>query len=118
MEEQRYRVIDLLETGGMAEVFRGEALTGEGSGKTVALKRVLPSLADNERFARMFLDEARLGVRLKHPNIVRIFDVGAADGSYFIVMEFIDGVDLKTLLEQLQKHRRRPGVREALFIAM
>jgi serine/threonine protein kinase len=118
MEEQRYRIIDLLETGGMAEVFRGEALNGERSGKAVALKRVLPSLANNERFARMFLDEARLGVRLNHPNIVRIYDVGAADGSYFIVMEFIDGVDLKTLLDQLQKHKRRPGVREALFIAM
>src|SRR4051812_36983457 len=104
MEEQRYRVIGLLEVGGMAEVFRGEALNGEGTGsRPVALKRVLPSLADNERFARMFLDEARLGVRLKHPNIVRTFDVGAADGSYFIVMEFIDGVDLKTLLEQLHK---------------
>lgn len=118
MEEQRYRVIDLLETGGMAEVFRGEALTGERSGEPVALKRVLPSLAHNERFARMFLDEARLGVRLSHPNIVRTFDVGAADGSYFIVMELIDGVDLKTLLDQLQKHKRRPGIREALFIAM
>ena len=118
MEEQRYRVIARLEVGGMAEVFRGEGLSRELAGQPVALKRVLPTLAHNERFVRMFLDEARLGVRLNHPNIVRIFDVGAAGGSYFIVMEFVDGVDLKTLLEQLHKQKRRPGVREALFIAM
>ncbi len=118
MEEQRYRVIARLEVGGMAEVFRGEGLSRELAGQPVALKRVLPSLAHNERFVRMFLDEARLGVRLNHPNIVRIFDVGAAGGSYFLVMEFIDGVDLKTLLEQLHKQKRRPGVREALFIVM
>ncbi len=117
-EEQRYRVTRLLETGGMAEVFLGEALHGERAGNPVALKRVLPNLAHNERFARMFLDEARIGVRLNHPNIVRVFDVGAADGSYFIVMELVDGLDLKSLLDQLQKHKRRPGIREALFIVM
>lgn len=118
MEEQSYRVIARLAVGGMAEVFRGEGLSRELAGQPVALKRVLPSLAHNERFVRMFLDEARLGVRLKHPNIVRIFDVGTASGSYFLVMEFIDGMDLRTLLDQLHKQKRRPGVREALFIAM
>ena len=96
MAEQRYRVIDRLEAGGMAEVFRGEALALQGFKKQVAIKRVLPHLAQNKNFIAMFLDEARLGARLNHANIVTVFDIGAADNTYFIVMEFIDGSNLKS----------------------
>jgi len=71
MAEQRYRVIDRLEAGGMAEVFRGEAASVQGFKKQVAIKRVLPHLAQNKSFIRMFLDEARLGARLNHANISR-----------------------------------------------
>ncbi|MFT3925037.1 MAG: serine/threonine-protein kinase [Myxococcales bacterium] len=118
MAEQRYRVIDRLEAGGMAEVFRGEALSVQGFKKQVAIKRVLPNLAQNKSFIRMFLDEARLGARLNHANIVTVFDIGAADNTYFIVMEFVDGANLKTVLETLKKQGRRPGVKEMLYIGM
>jgi len=118
MAEQRYRVIDRLEAGGMAEVFRGEALSVQGFKKQVAIKRVLPNLAQNKSFIRMFLDEARLGARLNHANIVTVFDIGAADNTYFIVMEFVDGANLKTVLETLKKMGRRPGVKEMLYIGM
>jgi serine/threonine protein kinase len=118
MAEQRYRVIDRLEAGGMAEVFRGEAVSVQGFKKQVAIKRVLPHLAQNKSFIRMFIDEARLGARLNHANIVTVFDIGAADGTYFIVMEFVDGANLKTILEMLKKLGRRPGVKEMLYIAM
>src|SRR5687768_7545537 len=118
MAEQRYRVIDRLEAGGMAEVFRGEAVSVQGFKKQVAIKRVLPHLAQNKSFIRMFIDEARLGARLNHANIVTVFDIGAADGTYFIVMEFVDGANLKAILETLKKLGRRPGVKEMLHIAM
>ena len=118
MAEQRYRVIDRLEAGGMAEVFRGEAVSVQGFKKQVAIKRVLPHLAQNKSFIRMFIDEARLGARLNHANIVTVFDIGAADNTYFIVMEFVDGANLKTVLETLKKIGRRPGVKEMLQIAM
>jgi serine/threonine-protein kinase len=118
MAEQRYRVIDRLEAGGMAEVFRGEAVSVQGFKKQVAIKRVLPHLAQNKSFIRMFIDEARLGARLNHANIVTVFDIGAADNTYFIVMEFVDGANLKTILETLKKLGRRPGVKEMLQIAM
>jgi serine/threonine protein kinase len=118
MAEQRYRVIDRLEAGGMAEVFRGEAVSVQGFKKQVAIKRVLPHLAQNKSFIRMFLDEARLGARLNHANIVTVFDIGAADNTYFIVMEFVDGANLKALLETLKKLGRRPGVKEMLHIGM
>ncbi len=118
MAEQRYRVIDRLEAGGMAEVFRGEALSVQGFKKQVAIKRVLPHLAQNKSFIRMFLDEARLGARLTHANIVTVFDIGAADNTYFIVMEFVDGANLKHVLETLKKLGQRPGVKELLYIGL
>ena len=118
MAEQRYRVIDRLEAGGMAEVFRGEALSVQGFKKQVAIKRVLPHLAQNKSFIRMFLDEARLGARLNHANIVTVFDIGAADNTYFIVMEFVDGANLKHVLETLKKLGKRPGIKELLYIGL
>jgi serine/threonine protein kinase len=118
MAEQRYRVIDRLEAGGMAEVFRGEAVSVQGFKKQVAIKRVLPHLAQNKSFIRMFLDEARLGARLNHANIVTVFDIGAADNTYFIVMEFVDGANLKTVLDALKKTGLRPGLKEMLYIGL
>ncbi|MCA9604498.1 MAG: serine/threonine protein kinase [Myxococcales bacterium] len=111
-------MIDRLEAGGMAEVFRGEALSVQGFKKQVAIKRVLPHLAQNKSFISMFLDEARLGARLSHANIVTVFDIGAADNTYFIVMEFIDGCNLKAIIEHYRQMGRRLGVKETIYIGM
>jgi eukaryotic-like serine/threonine-protein kinase len=116
--EQRYRVVERLEAGGMAEVFKGESLSVQGFKKQVAIKRVLPHLAQNKNFISMFLDEARLGARLTHANIVTVFDIGAADNTFFIVMEFVDGCNLKAFIEHYRQHNRRIGVAEAIFICV
>jgi serine/threonine-protein kinase len=116
--EQRYRVVDRLEAGGMAEVFRGEALSVQGFKKQVAIKRVLPHLAQNKSFISMFLDEARLGARMSHANIVSVFDIGAADNTFFIVMEFIDGCNLKAVIEHYRQMGRRMGSKESIYICM
>jgi serine/threonine-protein kinase len=118
MAEQRYRVVDRIEAGGMAEVFRGEAQSVQGFRKQVAIKRVLPHLAQNQNFIAMFLDEARLGARLNHANIVSVIDIGAADNTYFIVMEFVDGANLKALMEGLRKQGQRFPMKEAIFICI
>ncbi|MFW6050693.1 MAG: serine/threonine protein kinase [Myxococcota bacterium] len=118
MAEQRYRVIERLEAGGMAEVFKGEATSVQGFKKRVAIKRVLPHLAQNKNFIGMFLDEARLGARLNHANIVSVFDIGAADNTYFIVMEYIDGGNLKGIMEALRKQGRTFPAKEAIYISM
>ncbi|MEC7519689.1 MAG: serine/threonine-protein kinase [Myxococcota bacterium] len=110
--------MDRLEAGGMAEVFRGEALSVQGFKKQVAIKRVLPHLAQNKSFISMFLDEARLGARLNHANIVSVFDIGAADNTFFIVMEFIDGCNLKAVMENFRQTGRRLGVKESVYICM
>ena len=102
----------------MAEVFKGESLSVQGFKKQVAIKRVLPHLAQNKNFISMFLDEARLGARLTHANIVTVFDIGAADNTFFIVMEFVDGCNLKTIIETYRQSGKRLGVKEALYIAM
>jgi len=118
MAEQRYRVVERLEAGGMAEVFKGESLSVQGFKKQVAIKRVLPHLAQNKNFIQMFLDEARLGARLTHANIVTVFDIGAADNTFFIVMEFVDGCNLKTVIEQYRQQGRRIGVKEAVYLCV
>ena len=107
MSDQRYRLIEKLEAGGMAEVFLGEATSVQGFKKRVAIKRVLPHLASHKNFIGMFLDEARLGARLSHANIVSVFDIGSSENSYFIVMEFIDGTNLKKIMETLRRHTTR-----------
>jgi serine/threonine-protein kinase len=102
-QQQRYRVIEKIASGGMAEVFRAESAGLEGFKKTVAIKRVLPHLSEKKQFIGMFLDEARLSAHLSHSNCVQVFDIGVGDNTYFIVMEFVDGSDLKGIIEHSRK---------------
>jgi serine/threonine protein kinase len=66
----------------------------------VAVKRILPHLADNKEFVDMFIDEAKMVAGLTHPNIVQIFDLGRLDKSYYIAMEYVHGRDLRTILRR------------------
>ena len=90
-QQQRYRVRQKIASGGMAEVFRAESAGLEGFKKTVAIKRVLPQLAEKKQFIGMFLDEARVSAHLSHSNCVQVFDVGVGDNTFFIVMESTSG---------------------------
>ena len=116
--EQRYRVIERIAAGGMAEVYRAESASLQGFRKSVAIKRVLPHLAQNKQFIEMFIDEARLGARLSHSNCVQVFDIGMGDGTYFIVMEFVDGADLRSLMQWISDLRGPFPVNEAVYITM
>lgn len=114
---QRYRVVEKLESGGMAEVFRAESEGLQGFRKQVAIKRVLPHLSEKKRFIAMFLDEARVTAQLTHSNCVQVFDIGVGDNAYFIVMEFVDGANLKSIAESLKKQGKDFPVQAAAFIA-
>ncbi|TPV94071.1 MAG: serine/threonine protein kinase [Myxococcales bacterium FL481] len=107
---QQYRPLFKLDSGGMAEVYVAESEGLAGFKKRVAIKRILPSLLRNEKFVRMFLDEARLSLHLNHANIVSVFDLGKSDNAYFIVMEYVEGTTLKTLLEFCSRHGTRVPV--------
>src|SRR6185503_20164902 len=116
-QQQRYRVIERLASGGMAEVFVAESAGIEGFKKRVAIKRVLPQLSQKKQFIEMFLDEARLSAHLSHSNVVSVFDIGVGDGTYFIVMEFVDGADLKHVIDHCKKVGQPAPVEQAVFVA-
>ncbi len=113
---RKYEVVKRLDAGGMAEVFIGRTVGIAGITKKVAIKRVLPHLAKNKKFVSMFLDEARVVMKLSHANVVQVFDVGEDEGTYFIVMEFIDGVSLKDIVDKLRERRQMAPVGAAVQI--
>lgn len=93
----KYTLVERLASGGMAEIFKARAAGVGGFEKTVAIKRLHRQYTRDSQFAEMLADEARLAVQLNHPNIGEVFDLGEIDGQYFIVMEYIDGLDLEQL---------------------
>ncbi|HXU06152.1 MAG TPA: serine/threonine-protein kinase [Polyangia bacterium] len=105
----RYQIIGRLATGGMAEVYL--ALSGDVPGfrTLVVVKRILPHLASNAQFIRMFLDEARLAALLDHPNIVRIIEVGHDGEDYFLVMELVQGKPMSAVLRKAAREHRPPS---------
>ncbi|WP_428268679.1 serine/threonine protein kinase [Haliangium sp.] len=114
----RYTITERLDQGGMAEVFRGVAESLQGFKKSVAIKRILPSLTKNDKFVSMFLDEAKLSLYLQHANIVQVFDIGVTEASYFLVMEYVDGCNLKALLERLKERDRRIDIALAIYLML
>src|SRR5215467_7842743 len=118
MPDSRYRITERVAAGGMAEVFRGVAESLQGFKKNIAIKRILPSLTKNKKFVAMFLDEARLSLSLQHANIVQVFDIGHSEDTYFIVMEYVDGIDLKALTEWRRRIGRRIPIAHTLYIVM
>jgi serine/threonine-protein kinase len=115
-DRQRYKIVEKIDAGGMAEIYKAKAITVDGFEKQVAIKRILPSLCSQPKFVNMFLDEARLSMHLNHTNIVQVFDVGRAQGTYFIVMEFVDGHNLRRLFQRLAEVGQRFPVHVALFV--
>ena len=100
MKFGQYELLERIAVGGMAEVYRGRVAGAEGFEKLVAIKRVLPEYARDERFISMLLTEARIHSALSHRNIVQIHDLGISeDGEYFIVLEYVEGHDLRAVME-------------------
>ncbi len=115
----RYRITEKIDAGGMAEVYRGMAQSAVGGiKKAVAIKRILPNLTKNKKFVSMFLDEARVSMHLQHANIVGVFDIGMADTAYFIVMEYVDGANLKTIIDSSVRQGLRIPLQHVLYIIM
>jgi eukaryotic-like serine/threonine-protein kinase len=112
----RFQIIGRLATGGMAEVYL--ALSGElpGFRTLLVVKRILPHLAQNRQFIRMFLDEARLAALLDHPNVVRIIEVGHDGEEYFLAMELVQGKPLSAVLRKAAREKRPPTPALAAYI--
>ena len=107
-----------IDAGGMAEIFLAKAVSIQGMEKLVAIKRVLPSLTKNEKFIAMFLDEARLSIALNHANIVQVFDVNQSAGTYFIVMEYVEGFNVRRLFQKASEIGFRMPLASVCYMMM
>jgi eukaryotic-like serine/threonine-protein kinase len=103
----RYVLYGEIASGGMATVHIGRLLGTAGFSRTVAIKRLHPQLARDPDFVSMFMDEARLVARIRHPNVVPTLDVLAADGQLLLVMEYVHGESLTRLLRTLRAAGKR-----------
>ncbi|MFO0598439.1 MAG: serine/threonine-protein kinase [Myxococcaceae bacterium] len=102
----RYELVRHLATGGMGEVFLARQSGPAGFTRTAVVKRLLPHLARDAAFVEMFLNEARVVSLLSHPHIAQILELGEADGTWFIAMEFIHGRSLQQLEKALAEKQR------------
>lgn len=100
----------------MAEVFLGKRVGVEGFEKPVAIKRMLPGIAADPESAEAFLREARICVHLVHPNVVQVLDLGTAAGQPYLVMELVDGADLRRVLNEAERASLPLGPPEAIYI--
>src|SRR5512139_3806616 len=114
----RYRVLRRLGTGGMAEVFLAKSRGAEGIEKVLVVKRILPSFAKSSKFIAMFVDEAKVVMRLNHPNIVQVYAFEEVGGEFLLAMEFVDGLDLGRLLTAARKVGVRLPYELAAYIVM
>ncbi len=99
--EERYEIVGRIASGGMAEIYLARMQTANGQYRECALKRLMPELQSDQEFVQMFYDEANIASQLTHPNVVDIFELGELDGSLFISMELLRGVNLRDLLAHL-----------------
>jgi serine/threonine protein kinase len=113
----RYVVLEHLSEGGMGAIYVGKKLGAGGFEMEVVLKQLLPEFTQQEEFIDLFLREAKLSATLDHANIVHTIDLVTAGSEYFIVMEYLPGGDLRTLLKKIKKRGKRLSPGAAIYIA-
>ena len=115
----KYTLLRRLAVGGMAELYLALQQSVAGFEKLIVVKRILPQLASDRSFVEMLLQEARIAATLTHPNIAQVYDVGVAEGDYFIAMEHVHGEDLRSVVRQMRhKHVRAFPLEHTLAMVM
>ncbi|MFB1481326.1 protein kinase [Corallococcus sp. RDP092CA] len=99
----KYKLLERIATGGMAEIYRARMTAVAGVTKPVVIKKILPGYADDRAFVSMFINEARIALGLSHGNIAQIFDFGEVEGEYFLAMEWVDGHPLSHVLRRAKE---------------
>ena len=112
----KYLLLERVNVGGMAEVFKAKAFGVAGFERILAVKRILPNLVEDDEFIRMFIDEARIAVQLNHTNIVQIYELGKHGEHYYIAMEYIPSRDLRGILDRLRTNGQLMPIPQAAFI--
>jgi hypothetical protein len=114
----KYVLLERISVGGMAEVFKAKQFGVEGFEKILAIKRILPSLAEDSDFIEMFIDEAKICGHLTHANICQIYELGRVDDAHFIAMEYVWGKDLLQIQNRFRKLRKLMAPSMAAFIGL
>ncbi|MFO0557131.1 MAG: serine/threonine-protein kinase [Polyangiales bacterium] len=112
----KYQVLDRVAAGGMAEVFRARYLDDDGSERVVALKKVLEQYARDSGFIRMLKYEYRLASLLRHPNIAVIYELIRTSDGYYIVMEYVDGRDLRATQHKIWEQKKKWDIADAVYL--
>ena len=113
----KYLLLERINVGGMAEVFIAKAFGVEGFERFLAIKKILPTMAEDQEFITMFIDEARVSVQLNHANIVHIHELGKYEETYYIAMEYVAGRDLRTILERYRRRKEIMPTAQAVYVA-
>jgi len=114
----RYRLLKLLATGGMGEVFLARLEEPGSAARHVVVKRILRHLAQDQGFIDQFLDEALLAGKLRHPNVAQVFGLEREGGSWFIAMEYVHGRSLRDVLNEAGRRELKVPPRIAVRIAV
>src|SRR5262245_38331661 len=110
----RHDVVGYIATGGMAELFLGK---DPATSRPVVIKRILPHLARQTSFVSMFIDEARIGSMIRHPNLVEHLELGQVGTELFMVMEYLEGENLAGMIRRLVKRGERVDYGLAAYVA-
>ncbi len=113
-----YLLLERISVGGMAEVYKAKEYGVEGFERTVAVKRILPHVAEDDEFIAMFKDEAMIAVQLNHGNIAQIYNLGNDQDSFYIALEYINGRDLRAIFQKCQQQSRPMPVAQACYVIM
>ncbi len=111
-----YILLEKLAAGGMAEVYLAKKIAASGVQKFVAIKRILQQFSDSEDFIAMFKDEAKIAINLSHSNVVSIYDFGIESSQFYIVMEFVEGRNLRQVLNRMKRVNQVFSVAQVAYI--
>lgn len=114
----KYILTERIAQGGMAEIHLGKSVGLDGFARVCAFKRILPHYAQDQEFIQMFRNEAMVAKQLQNKNIVQVFDFVSDGTSFMLVMEFVDGQDLRSVLAQAEQQRKRIPTEIACYLAI
>lgn len=112
----KYLLLERLAAGGMAEVYLAKSNGAGGVAKFVAIKRILPQFSENQQFIDMFKEEAKIAVNLSHGNVVSIYEFGVENRQFFLVMELVNGQNLRQVLNHIKKENKDFSIDQIVYI--
>jgi serine/threonine-protein kinase len=112
----KYLLLEKVAAGGMAEIYLAKSSAANGLNKFFAIKRILPQFSNNEDFVSMFKEEAKVCINLNHSNVVSIFDFGIENSQFFLVMDYVEGRNLRQIINELKKSNKSFTIDQALYL--